>query len=162
MDNAEVTRQHLAAAWTTPDPPSRPVVATGAFDILHVGHLRLLGEAHRRGRPLVVGVEDDERIRAWKGMTRPINSAVDRAAMLAALRCVDGAFIISGDPDVAGWREYCRVLEPIEPHALVFTVGDPHAEPKRLAAGALGAEVWEVPHVPKRSTTRIAGRLAGH
>ncbi|QDQ99092.1 adenylyltransferase/cytidyltransferase family protein [Tomitella fengzijianii] len=137
------------------------MVATGAFDILHVGHLRLLGEAHRRGHPLVVGVEDDARIRAWKGMTRPINSATDRAAMLAALRSVDGTFIISGDPDFAGWREYCAILAPLEPHALVFTVGDPHAEPKRLAARALGAEAWEVPHVPKRSTTRIAGRLAG-
>lgn len=154
-----VTPQHLSVSWTTPDPPRHPVVATGAFDILHVGHLRLLREAHRRGHPFAVGIEDDERIRAWKGKTRPINPAEDRAEMLAALRFVDGVFVISGDPAVAGWRDYYGILEPLAPHALVFTMGDPHAEPKRLAARKLGAQVWEVAHVPKRSTTLIAGRL---
>src|SRR5699024_1605638 len=146
--------------WTTSDPPDRPVVATGAFDILHVGHLRLLSEAHRRGHAFAVGVENDERIRTWKGPTRPINPEDDRAEMLAALRYVDGVFVIAGDPSVAGWREYCEALAPLDPAALVFTVGDPHAEPKRQAARALGAQVWEVAHVPKHSTSRIAGRLA--
>lgn len=155
-----MTRQQLSITWTTPAPPPHPVVATGAFDILHVGHLRLLQEAHRRGLPFAVGVEDDARIRAWKGKTRPINPAEDRAALLAALRCVDGCFIISGDPAVADWQAYRELLRPLEPAALVFTVGDPHAAPKRRAAAELGAQVWEVPHVPKRSTTLIAGRLA--
>lgn len=160
--NAGVPRRRLSITWTTSDPPAHPVVATGAFDILHVGHLTLLREAHRRGHPLVVGVEGDERIRAWKGATRPINPEDDRAAMLAALRHVDGCFIVSGDPDVAGWREYRDLLAPLEPAALVFTVGDPYAEPKRLAGRDLGADVWEIPHVPKRSTSLIADRLTQH
>ena len=38
------------------------VVVTGAFDVLHPGHVGFLIWA-ARGRPFYVGVEDDERVR---------------------------------------------------------------------------------------------------
>lgn len=154
--------QPLALDWAVPGgpgAPARPVIATGAFDILHVGHLRLLEEARRRGHPFAVGVESDQRVRAWKGPTRPVNSELDRAAMLSALRCVDAVFIISGDPERASWQDYVLLLAPLRPFALVFTQGDPYDGPKRRAAVELGAQVWDVPHVPKRSTSAILGRL---
>lgn len=165
----EEPRTPLSLEWTTPQipwqasgpTPPRPVIATGAFDILHVGHLRLLEEAHRRGHPFAVGVESDQRVRAWKGPTRPVNTELDRATMLAALRCVDAVFIIAGDPEHAHWRDYARLLAPLRPAALVFTQGDPFDEPKRRAAVELGAQVWEVAHVPKRSTSVIVERLGG-
>lgn len=156
-----VSADELTLTWTTPIVGPRPVIATGAFDILHVGHLRLLGMAHERGHTFAVGVESDARVRAWKGLTRPVNAEADRAAMLAALRCVDGVFIISGDPAVAKWQDYAALLEPLHPAALVFTQGDPYDGPKRQAAVELGAQVWEVPHLPKRSTSAIVERLGG-
>ena len=137
------------------------VIATGAFDILHVGHLLLLEAAHRRGHRLAVGVESDERVRAWKGPQRPVNSEIDRAAMLAALRCVDGVFLVGGDPQIAQWEQYVALLAPLEPAALVFTQGDPFDGPKRRAAVELGAQVWDVPHLAKRSTSTILDRLGG-
>lgn len=161
----EAPPSHLSLEWTSPrDPlqmPLRPVIATGAFDILHIGHLRLLEEAHRRGHPFAVGVESDERVRAWKGPTRPLNTELDRAALLSALRCVDGVFIVAGDPARTHWRDYARLLAPLRPAALVFTQGDPYDGPKRRAAVELGAQVWEVPHVPKRSTSGIVDRMGG-
>lgn len=158
MKAHNTTPDGLALTWTTREVP-RPVIATGAFDILHIGHLRLLEEAHRRGHQFAVGVESDERVRAWKGSTRPVNSADDRARMLAALRCVDATFIISGDPELVHWRDYARLLAPLEPAALVFTQDDPFDGPKRRACQELGAQVWEVPHLPKQSTTAIVHQL---
>lgn len=151
----------LTLRWTTPIPGPGLVLATGAFDILHVGHLRLLELAHQRGHAFAVGVESDARVSAWKGPGRPVNAELDRAAMLAALRCVDGTFIISGDPAVAQWRDYAALFEPLQPAALVFTQGDPFAGPKQRAAVELGAQVWEVAHLPKRSTSAIVDRLEG-
>lgn len=54
--------------WRIPlsEDAARPVVVTGVFDILHIGHARFLAAARACGRCLVVGVEDDERTRAWK------------------------------------------------------------------------------------------------
>lgn len=151
---------HLRLRWhSDPLNPAGLVVATGVFDLLHVGHLALLNEAHRRGYRLAVGVEDDERVRAWKGPRRPINSAFDRAELLAALKPVDGVFVISGDPAMTDGQHYVELLRPLKPHALVFTSGDPHSGAKYESARNLHAHVWEVQHVGGYSSTEILHRL---
>src|SRR5690625_7961670 len=88
----------LASRWfARPESSAAPVVVTGAFDVLHVGHVRFLTEVRERrpDLPVVVGVEDDERVRGWKGPSRPVNTADERAEVLAALPCVDCVFIIN-------------------------------------------------------------------
>lgn len=69
----------------------RPVVFTnGVFDLLHRGHVDYLADARRLGGALIVGVNGDTSARALdKGTGRPLNSAADRAAVLASLACVD-------------------------------------------------------------------------
>ncbi|MFD0660239.1 adenylyltransferase/cytidyltransferase family protein [Thermocatellispora tengchongensis] len=138
-------------------PYERPgaAVVTGAFDILHVGHVRFLRAVRERGLPLVVGVEDDARVRAWKGPDRPLNTAAERAEVLSALRFVDGVFIVTGPPPLNLPAEYIRLLAPMRPGALAHTEGDPHAAGRRAAADILGAECWELSAVPGHSTTRI-------
>src|SRR5689334_4370475 len=87
------------------------VVVTGVFDLLHIGHLRFLEAARHLGDALIVGVEDDARVRRWKGADRPIMTQDDRCELLAALRVVDRVFLISGervDPDY-----YVEVLRPL-------------------------------------------------
>lgn len=149
----------LTLRWTAGGPVTGAVVATGAFDVLHVGHLDLLSEAHRRGHRLAVGVESDRRVRGWKGASRPVNHEGDRARMLAALRCVDAVFVIDGDPATVQWQDYLALLAPLDPPAMVITEGDPHTEKKMLATAAMGAGLWQVRHVPHRSTTAIVERL---
>ncbi|MFD2353247.1 adenylyltransferase/cytidyltransferase family protein [Nonomuraea ferruginea] len=114
---------------------------TGVFDILHVGHVRYLGEVAARGLPLVVGVEDDPRVRAWKGPSRPFNPAVERAEVLAALRAVTGVFIVTGPPEAHAPEHYIDLLAPMRPGALAHTAGDPHAGGWRAAAALLGGRV---------------------
>jgi cytidyltransferase-like protein len=133
----------------------RPVVVTGAFDLLHVGHLRFLQAARATGEQLLVGVEGDERVRAWKGPKRPVNPGVERAEMLAALRVVDGVFLLDGDPDVKDPDAYVELLRPLDPAVLAFTQGDPFAKEKHRSARLLGAASVEVPLVPERSTSKL-------
>lgn len=68
----------------------RTVVFTnGCFDLLHVGHLKVLEWAKKRGDVLVVGLNSDRSVRRLKGPKRPLLPLKERAALMAALRPVD-------------------------------------------------------------------------
>jgi cytidyltransferase-like protein len=151
----------LEAVWVKPCEQPGTAVVTGVFDILHVGHVRYLSSVAERGLPLVIGVEDDPRVRAWKGPSRPLNTAAERAEVLAALRCVSGVFIVSGPPEAHGPEDYIDLLAPMRPGALAHTAGDPHAGGRCAAAALLGAQCWELEMIPGRSTTRIVNAGLG-
>ncbi|MBF6590653.1 MAG: adenylyltransferase/cytidyltransferase family protein [Ktedonobacterales bacterium] len=135
------------------------VVVTGAFDLLHVGHLRFLRAAHQLGGTLVVGVESDERVLRWKGPGRPIQSQEDRCELLAALRIVDRVFLITGervDPEY-----YVELLRPLGARYLAVTADDPFLAEKREAMARVGVAVRVViPRIENHSTTRLV-RLLG-
>jgi D-glycero-beta-D-manno-heptose 1-phosphate adenylyltransferase len=134
------------------------VIVTGAFDLLHVGHLRFLEAARRLGDRLIVGVESDERVRRWKGPRRPVQSQEDRCELLVALRCVDEVFVIEGeriDPPF-----YADLLAPFGATYLAATADDPFLEEKRAAMAAVGVELRVVtPRIENYSTSRLVELL---
>jgi D-glycero-beta-D-manno-heptose 1-phosphate adenylyltransferase len=65
------------------------VLANGAFDIIHVGHIRYLVDAKSRGDVLIVALNDDESVFSLKGPGRPLTPLVERLEILAALEAVD-------------------------------------------------------------------------
>jgi rfaE bifunctional protein nucleotidyltransferase chain/domain len=65
------------------------VFTNGTFDIIHRGHVEYLSAAKLLGDIMIVGLNTDASIRRIKGNGRPINPNRDRAAVLAALGCVD-------------------------------------------------------------------------
>jgi rfaE bifunctional protein nucleotidyltransferase chain/domain len=65
------------------------VFTNGTFDIIHRGHVEYLQAAKKLGDVLIVGLNTDASIRRIKGRGRPVNGFSDRAAVLAALGCVD-------------------------------------------------------------------------
>lgn len=69
------------------------VFANGAFDLLHVGHVRYLEAARREGDFLLVGVNSDASVKNLKGDGRPILPEDERAELVAALRCVDAVVV---------------------------------------------------------------------
>ena len=87
-------------------------LTNGCFDLLHVGHVRYLQEAAGAGDVLVVGVNSDASVRRLKGDGRPVISQQDRAAMIAALGCVD--YVLVFDEDTPH-----RMLERLQPDVLV-------------------------------------------
>ncbi len=137
---------------------NRLVVVTGVFDLLHIGHLRFLEAARRLGDRLTVGVESDERVRRWKGPSRPIQTEDDRLALLAALRVVDEVFLIDGeriDPEF-----YAHLLQPLGARYIAVTADDPFLERKRDAMSAIGVELRVVtPRIENYSTSRLVKLL---
>jgi len=73
------------------------VFTNGVFDLLHVGHVRLLQFARAQGDWLVVAINSDASARRIKGPDRPLVTAHERAEMLRALRCVDDVQIFDDD-----------------------------------------------------------------
>ncbi len=65
------------------------VTTNGAFDILHVGHVKYLEKAKSLGDVLIVGINSDSSVRELKGKGRPINDEKSRAIVVAALESVD-------------------------------------------------------------------------
>jgi len=63
---------------------------------LHRGHVEYLQQARALGDCLAVGLNDDRSVRALKGPGRPLMPQADRAALLAALSCVDYVCTFSG------------------------------------------------------------------
>jgi cytidyltransferase-like protein len=61
----------------------------GCFDILHVGHVRYLREARKRGDLLILGLNSDVSVRAIKGEKRPLLPEAERAEVVASLEAVD-------------------------------------------------------------------------
>lgn len=151
----------LHAHWFhRPEGLQRPAVVTGVFDVLHVGHIRFLSAIAERGLPLVVGIESDQRVRQTKGPGRPVNPAEERAETITALSSVAGAFVIEGQPELTDWAAYAELLRPIAPAALAYTSGDRYTLAKIRGADALGAQAWELPFTPGRSTSAALGRVA--
>ena len=84
----------------------------GCFDILHAGHVDLLRRCRNEASLLVVGLNSDTSVRELgKGNDRPINRFENRAAVLAALSCVDY---------VVGFEETTpeRLIQQVRPDGL--------------------------------------------
>jgi rfaE bifunctional protein nucleotidyltransferase chain/domain len=65
------------------------IFTNGVFDILHAGHVTYLEKAKDLGEVLVVALNSDDSTSRLKGPTRPINTLLDRAMVIAALESVD-------------------------------------------------------------------------
>ena len=86
---------------------ARIALTNGCFDVLHVGHLRLLREARSLADLLVVALNDDASARANKGAGRPLVPLAERMELLAALEGVD--YVTSfGEPTAAALLERLR------------------------------------------------------
>lgn len=83
-------------------------LANGAFDLLHVGHVRYLEGAKALADVLVVAVNTDRSVRLAKGAGRPVVPEAERAELVAALASTDYVLLFD-EPDV---RAVLRRLRP--------------------------------------------------
>lgn len=80
------------------------VTTNGSFDIFHYGHVKLFEEAKNQGNILIVGINSDASVKAYKGANRPINPEHARAGVIAALEAVDYVFLFD-DLNPVRWLE---------------------------------------------------------
>lgn len=88
----------------------KKVIVNGTFDILHLGHLRLLQYAKSFPDSYVyVLIDSDRRVKQLKGPSRPIHTEYERASFLAALRAVDRVDVFDTDEELIN---YIKTFEP--------------------------------------------------
>jgi len=129
------------------------VFTNGCFDILHLGHIKLLHDAASEGDLLVVGLNSDDSVKRLKGDSRPVISQSERAALLSSLNCVDAVVIFGEDTPL-------KLITLIEPDIIVKG-GD------YTKSGVVGHEVVEksggkvviVPLVNGVSTTKVIQQI---
>jgi D-beta-D-heptose 7-phosphate kinase/D-beta-D-heptose 1-phosphate adenosyltransferase len=82
------------------------VWVNGSFDILHMGHVRLLEFASKFG-DVRVGLDCDERIQQKKGTNRPVNNLQDRMDFMSSIRFVNDVVSFGSDDElISRIREY--------------------------------------------------------
>ena len=120
------------------------VFTNGVFDILHIGHLKLLRHAKTLGKRLVVGINSDSSVKRLKGDLRPINNEQTRKESLLELGFVDEVIVFEEDTPL----ETITKLEP----DIIVKGGDYTFD---TVVGNHLAKVVIFPTVEGHSTTRI-------
>lgn len=127
--------------------------ANGAFDLLHVGHIRYLEAARREADRLIVAINDDASVRALKGPARPVLPQADRAELVAALRAVDYVVIFS-EPTVTPLLDLLR--PDVHCKGTDYTVD---TVPERATVRAYGGRIAIVGDPKDHSTSDLLARL---
>jgi rfaE bifunctional protein nucleotidyltransferase chain/domain/rfaE bifunctional protein kinase chain/domain len=131
----------------------RVVLTNGCFDVLHSGHTRYLNQAKQLGDVLVVALNGDESVRRLKGPDRPINPIADRAAVIAALSCVDYVTVFDTDTPIP-------LINQLRPD--VYAKGGDYS-PQMLAetpaVEAYGGTVSILDYVADQSTSAVVRRI---
>jgi FAD synthetase len=92
------------------------ILASGVFDLLHLGHVRFLEEAKRAGgkdAKLIVIIARDSTVEKTKGK-KPIMSEDQRRALVVSLKVVDEAVLGYEDLDIG------EVIEKIKPNIIAL------------------------------------------
>ncbi|HEX6502517.1 MAG TPA: adenylyltransferase/cytidyltransferase family protein [Terriglobales bacterium] len=133
------------------------ILTNGAFDLLHVGHIRYLHAAKQLGGRVIVAVNADHSVRELKGEGRPLMPDHERAEILAALADVD-AVVIFPELDV------CALIREIRPD--IHAKGTDYAAdtvPEADVVHECGGRVAIVGDPKNHSTTDIIrSRLSPH
>jgi rfaE bifunctional protein nucleotidyltransferase chain/domain len=149
LDAAVAARAALRATG------QRLVVTNGVFDLLHTGHLYYLQQARALGDALYVLINSDASVRALKGPQRPVQSEIERAYALAALRCVDAVVIfrekrLTAELNALAPDVYCKAgdytLDKLDPG-------------ERGALESVGADIRFLPFLPGFSTTALIAKI---
>lgn len=123
----------------------KKVWVNGSFDILHIGHLRLLEYASLFGQ-VRVGVDTDERIREKKGANRPYNTLEDRVEFLYGIKYVTDVVTFGSNDELI---EQIRIYSPD-----MMVIGDDYNYHNIIGIEYI-PEVKFFKKIPGKSTTKI-------
>ena len=137
------------------DGGQKGVFTNGCFEILRAGHVRYLNKARSFGDCLVLGLNTDSSVSRIKGPSRPINSQLDRAEVVGALKSVD--YVVFFDEPTAE-----ALIRQVRPDVYVKG-GDYTLDtlPEGQIVLGYGGKVELVQLVEGRSTTNVIARIKG-
>ncbi|MBN1383656.1 MAG: adenylyltransferase/cytidyltransferase family protein [Elusimicrobia bacterium] len=125
------------------------VFTNGCFDILHIGHIRLLQKAKSFGEILVIGLNTDSSVRRIKTDGRPIIQENERAEILSALNMVDFVVKFSASAPY-------ELIKKIKPDVLVKGAD---WKSGKIIGSEFSKQVKRVALVKGRSTTKTIKKL---
>jgi D-beta-D-heptose 7-phosphate kinase/D-beta-D-heptose 1-phosphate adenosyltransferase len=129
------------------------VMTNGCFDLLHVGHIKLLSESKAMGDALIVAIDDDKSVKALKGGGRPIIGVQERLRIISALNSVDFVTLFS-------IGELEQVIETIRPD--ILTKGSNYTTDTVLGREIVerfGGRVVLIPITESISSSRIIDQI---
>jgi len=125
------------------------VFTNGCFDILHLGHLKIINESKKKGDVLIIGLNSDSSIRKIKGSKRPILAQSSRAKLLANMIGVDYVVIFNEATPY-------NLIKRIKPDCLVKG-GDWKKD--EIVGKSLVKKIYRVKLCSGHSTTRIINKI---
>jgi len=125
------------------------VITFGTFDVLHVGHVRVLNRAAELGDRLVVGVSSDALNFSKKGRN-PVFTQDERLEIVANIKVVDAVFV---EESLELKRDYV-----VEHQADILVMGDDWSGKFDFLADA--CKVIYLPRTPSVSTTAIIEHIS--
>lgn len=111
------------------------VMASGTFDLLHMGHIYYLNEAKKLGDKLIVVVACDETVRKMKH--EPVTSEQLRLGLIKELKIVDDAFL-------GNKGDMYTIVEEIQPDIIALgfdQIHDAENIEKKLKERKISAEI---------------------
>lgn len=123
------------------------VWVNGTFDVLHIGHIRLLKFASNYGE-VRVGIDTDERVKELKGKDRPFNSLEDRKEFLSSIQYVNSVVSFGSK------KELIEKIKEYDPEILV--IGDDYKS-KEIIGAEFVPKVVFFSKVESKSTSKILG-----
>ncbi len=123
------------------------VWVNGTFDVLHIGHIRLLEFASKYGK-VRVGVDSDDRVKLLKGKNRPFNKLEDRIQFLKSIRFVESVVSFNSDLEL---REQIKSW-----NSDYIIIGSDYKD--KMIIGSDLSEVIYFDRLEDYSTTKILGR----
>lgn len=143
--------EHLKNLISTLKKEGKKIVLTsGSWDLLHIGHAQYLMRAKEKGDVLIVGVDDDEKVKQRKGPNRPIVPQEERFKMLSHLRYVD--VIV---PKPKGLHKF-SLLKLVKPDVLVISETTKHSEDK---IREMESYCGRIELLPPQSTTSTSAKV---
>ena len=130
------------------------IFTNGVFDVLHRGHVSYLQAARALGGSLVVALNSDASARRLgKGPDRPLNTAQDRAFVIAALGCVDAVMIFEEDAPY-------QLIEQLRPDIIVKGGDyDMSLLPETKLVQSWGGKALALPFEEGYSTTELVRKI---
>lgn len=118
------------------------IMATGVFDIIHLGHLHYLEESKRLGDELVVVVATDNTVRRRKH--EPITPERMRCELVSSLKPVDKAVLGKDGGDIF------EIVRELKPDIITIGYDQPFEErtlEQELKKRGLKVKVVRMPHL---------------
>ena len=117
----------------------------GTFDVLHIGHIKLLEFANSFGL-VRVGLDSDNRISKMKGKLRPFNNLKDRTEFISCIKFVNS--VVSFNTD----SELLEEIKKYQPD--IFVIGSDYKD-KNIIGSEFSKQVIFFEKIKNKSTTEI-------